>query len=194
MYLQVRSEIFFLQEKNLLFLCNNNPGYIYLENATTMPNPFPLRHGLALILILYCCYAAKGQTLVNSTGNTVKDNSYYIVYSIGEICISTLSGSTNNITQGLIQPNIKKTPPPCDFLDDKVISFENPTRNIVRIIGQYDWITDYKVYTADGKMVKGGAFRNNAIDLTKFPAAMYFIRLYPGCNGKFKVLKVLKQL
>jgi hypothetical protein len=135
-----------------------------------------------------------GQTVVNSTGNTLKDNSYYFEYSIGEISITTLSGSTNNVTQGVLQPNIKKVPPPCDFLTEKVISFENPTRNLVRLVGRYDWITNYKVYAADGKLVKEGRFYNNVIDLTKFPAGAYFIKLYPGCNDDYKVLKVIKQL
>ena len=147
-----------------------------------------------ILIILASFVTANSQTVVNSTGNTLKDNAYYFEYSVGEISITTLPGSTNNVTQGLLQPNIKKAPPPCDFLDEKLVSFENPTRNIVRLVGRYDWITNYKVYAADGKLVKEGNFYNNTIDLTKFPAAIYFIKLFPGCNDNFKVLKVLKQL
>jgi hypothetical protein len=159
-----------------------------------MPHPTAIRQ-LTLFIFLVCLtIIINGQTVVNSTGNTIKDNSYYFEYSVGEISITTLSGGANNVTQGLLQPNIKKVPPPCDFLDERVISFENPTTNIVRLVGRYDWITDYKVYAADGKLVKAGRFYNNVIDLTKFPAAIYFIKLYPGCNNNYKVLKVLKQL
>jgi len=159
-----------------------------------MPKP-TYAHFLFLLLIFgLFSPIAMSQTLVNSTGNTIKDNYFYFEYSIGEISITTLSGGTDNITQGLLQPNIKKVPPPCDFLDEKVVSFENPTRNIVRLVGRYDWITDYKVYTSDGKLVKEERFYNNVIDLTKFPAAIYFIKLYPGCNNNYKVLKVFKQL
>ena len=155
----------------------------------------PCRIRICFILILFSSFTtAIGQTVVNSTGNTLKDNSYYFEYSVGEISITTLAGTTNNVTQGLLQPNIKKVPPPCDFLDEKVLSFENPTRNMVRLVGRYDWITNYKVYAADGKLVKEGRFYNNVIDLTKFPAAVYFIKLYPGCNDDYKVLKVVKQL
>jgi len=155
----------------------------------------PCRIRICFILILFSSFTAViGQTVVNSTGNTLKDNSYYFEYSVGEISITTLAGTTNNVTQGLLQPNIKKVPPPCDFLDEKVLSFENPTRNMVRLVGRYDWITNYKVYAADGKLVKEGRFYNNVIDLTKFPAAVYFIKLYPGCNDDYKVLKVVKQL
>ena len=159
-----------------------------------MPN-LPCANRIVLILIiLSSSIATNSQTVVNSTGNTLKDNSYYFEYSIGEISITTIAGGTNNVTQGLLQPNIKKVPPPCDFLDEKIISFENPTRNIVRLVGRYDWITNYKVYAADGKLVKEGRFYNNVIDLTKFPAAVYFIKLFPGCDNNFKVLKVVKQL
>jgi hypothetical protein len=160
-----------------------------------MPKPafsyFPV---FIIILFLITSATAKSQVLVNSTCNTIKDNSYHFEYSIGEISITTLSATGNNVTQGLLQPNIKKVPPPCDFLDEKVLSFENPTRNIVRIVGRYDWITDYKVYAADGKLVKEGKFYNNVIDITKFPAGVYFIKLLPGCNNDIRVLKVLKQL
>jgi len=155
----------------------------------------PCANRIGLLLIILSLFTtANSQTVVNSTGNTLKDNSYYFEYSIGEISITTIAGSTNIVTQGLLQPNIKKVPPPCDFLDENVISFENPTRNIARLVGRYDWITNYKVYAADGKLVMEGRFYNNVIDLTRLPAAIYFIKLYPGCNNDYKVLKVLKQL
>jgi hypothetical protein len=147
-----------------------------------------------LIISFFFISAAKSQTVVNATGNTIKDNLYYFEYSVGEISITTLTDNTNAVTQGLLQPNIKLVPPPCNSIDDKVIDFENPTKNLIRIVGQYDWITHYQVYAADGKLVAAGPFYNNVIDLTKYPAALYFIRLFPGCNGKFKVLKILKEL
>lgn len=159
-----------------------------------MPNPTCARRLALLILSCILIAIVNGQTVVNSTGNTLRDNNYHFEYSIGETSITTLSGTTNIVTQGLLQPNIKKVPPPCDFLDEKVLSFENPTRNIVRIVGRYDWITDYRVYAADGKLVKEGKFYNNVIDITKFPAGIYFIKLLPGCNNDYRVLKVLKQL
>jgi hypothetical protein len=159
-----------------------------------MPNLSCIKRICFILIILASFITTNSQTVVNSTGNTLKDNSYYFEYSVGEISITTLAGSTNNVTQGLLQPNIKKVPPPCDFLDEKVLSFENPTRNLVRLVGRYDWITNYKVYAADGKLVKEGRFYNNVIDLTKFPAAVYFIQLFPGCNNNLKVLKVVKQL
>jgi len=159
-----------------------------------MPHPAAIRQISMVIFFFSLTMVIHGQTVVNSTGNTIKDNSYCFEYSIGEISITTLSGGTNNVTQGLLQPNVKKVPPPCDFLDEKVLSFENPTRDLVRVVGRFDWITDYKVYAADGKLVKEGRFFNNVIDIKKFPAGVYFIKLLPGCNNDFRVLKVLKQL
>ena len=118
-----------------------------------------LPHKISVVIFFLTVFLpTNSQTLVNSTGNTLKDNSYYFEYSVGEISITTLTGSTNNVTQGLLQPNIKKIPPACDIFDEKVLSFENPTFNLVRIVGRYDWVTDYKVYSADGKLVKAGRF------------------------------------
>lgn len=148
----------------------------------------------AISILLIISVSTKAQVLVNTTGNTLKNSAYVFEYSIGEIAVTTINAIDNNITQGLLQPNTKLIPPPCDFLDEKILSFENPTKNIIRIVGRYDWITDYKMYAADGKLVQEGRFYNNVINISKHPAGLYFVKLFPGCNGNNRVLKVLKQL
>lgn len=145
------------------------------------------------ISLIFSAHSPKAQTLVNTTGNTLKSDTYYFEYSIGEIAITTISGNSDNATQGVLQPNVKKLPPPCDFIDNKRISFENPTHNMVRIVGQYDWITSYQVFASDGKLIAQKPFYNNVIDLSVYPAAVYFIKLFPGCDDKYRVLTILKQ-
>lgn len=162
------------------------------ENQAVMRLPKKALKFFLLSISFLLVNIAKGQTLVNITGNTLIDSFYYFEYSIGEISITTLTNNANLVTQGMLQPNMKSIPPPCDPVDNKVINFENPTLDLIRIVGQYDWITHYQVYTADGKLVATGPFHNNIINLTKYPAAVYFIKLFPGCNGKFKVLKIFK--
>jgi hypothetical protein len=153
-----------------------------------------LRQTLFFVLLFVLSQTTTySQTLVNSTGNTLSNNTHVIEYAIGEVGITTIPGTANIITQGLLQPNVKFVPPVCDAFNDLVVTFENPTRNYVRIVGRHDWITHYQVYAMDGKLVQHGAFANNYIDLSRLPAAIYFIRLFPGCNDDFKILKVLKQ-
>ena len=63
----------------------------------------------AVVFLLMSCNSAFSQTLVNSTGNTIQNNTISVEYSIGEIGITTLAGGENYVTQGLLQPilNIK---------------------------------------------------------------------------------------
>jgi gliding motility-associated-like protein len=46
------------------------------------------------------------QTLINTSGNSIQNNSITVEYSIGEISVNTLSDNSNLITQGLLQPII----------------------------------------------------------------------------------------
>ena len=133
------------------------------------------------------------QTVINSTGTSLKDASYQFEYSIGEISITTLSASLNFVTQGLLQPQVKYLNPQCEIINAPLQTFPNPTRDKFRMVGQFDWITGYHIYAADGKLVRVASFFNNYIDLSNLPAATYFIKLYPACDSKFKVLKVVKQ-
>lgn len=50
------------------------------------------------------CSKSIAQSLVNSTGATIQNNSISVEYSIGEIGITTLSGNNRLVTQGLLQP------------------------------------------------------------------------------------------
>ena len=133
------------------------------------------------------------QSVINSTGASLKDGSYQIEYSIGEISITTLSAGSNFITQGLLQPQVKYLNPQCEIINAPIQTFPNPTRDKFRMVGQFDWITGYHIYAADGKLVRIASFYNNYINLSNLPAATYFIKLYPACDNKFKVLKVVKQ-
>ena len=150
-----------------------------------------------LIALFFLCKIfipqSSAQSVVNTTGASLKDGSYQFDYSIGEISITTLTGSSNFITQGVLQPQVKFLNPQCEIINGPMQTFPNPTRDKFRMVGQYDWITGYHIYAADGKLVRIASFFNNYINLSNLPAATYFIKLYPSCDNKFKVLKVVKQ-
>ena len=145
------------------------------------------------IFILFISIGGQSQSLVNTAGNTIVSNSYQIEYSVGEISIITLAGSSNFITQGLLQPILKWINPDCQIINAPLQYFPNPTRNKLSLVGQFDWITGYRIYAVDGKLIRVSPFINNYIDLSNLPAATYLIKLYPTCDNKSKVLKVVKQ-
>lgn len=136
----------------------------------------------------------QAQQLVNTTGNTIGDNNMTIEYSIGEIAITTLvaANSTNYVTQGLLQPTVKMINPACEIINDTLNYFPNPTRNILSVIGRSDWITGYRIYATDGKLLRVAPFISNQINMYNLPGGVYFIKLYPGCNDKYRILKVVK--
>lgn len=73
-----------------------------------MPTPHSIPKFAVVLIFSFIVINASSQSVVNSTGNTIKDSTYYIEYSIGEISISTLENKTNTATQGLLQPNFRE--------------------------------------------------------------------------------------
>ena len=146
-----------------------------------------------LLFFSFC----QAQSVVNTTGSTIQSNDFVVEYSIGEIGITTLEDPTPAkayfVTQGLLQPKLKLQNPDCPTIKDSIYFFPNPTRNILAVVPSYDWITSYYIYAADGKLVRQGPFVNNQIHIADLAAAVYFIKFFPGCNGKFRVIKVIKQ-
>ena len=152
-----------------------------------------LQKSILLLASLFSCCFIFGQIVVNTTGSTITGNGFMFEYSIGETAITTLIGTQNETTQGILQPNPKIINPTCDVVNGALLSFENPTQDKVRIVGRYDWISDYRIYAVDGKLVRMAKFQNNYIDLQYLPAATYFIQLMAGCEGKYRTLKIVKQ-
>jgi len=83
--------------------------------------------------------------------------------------------------------------PPCETINDTINCFPNPAQHLLSVVGRLDWITGYHIYAADGKLVRVAPFISNQIDLYNLPGGAYFIKLFPGCNNKYRILKVIKQ-
>lgn len=150
---------------------------------------------LVVICGIFFFCSASAQKLVNTTGNTLSNDKYIIEYSVGEISITTLTetASASYVTQGLLQPNIKVINPACNVVNDTINCFPNPVEKILSVVGRLDWITNYRIYAADGKLVRIANFVSNQINMYNLPGGAYFIKLYPGCDNNYRVLKVIKQ-
>lgn len=180
-------------QKNELFLQGQTgfPGYLCCLHQ----NHFMKVKQMPFLILLFVGWGTvvRGQSVVNVTGQTLTSTNYQFEYSIGEISITTLSATNNQVTQGLLQPSVKVVDPSCDIINNTFQYFPNPTSNYIRLVGRHDWITGYQIYAADGKLVSNTRFTNNYIDLSKLASGMYIIRLLPGCGGEYKTLKIIKQ-
>jgi hypothetical protein len=147
------------------------------------------------VALLLLSWTLHSQSLINSTGSTITTPDYIVEFSVGEIGITTLSDATgaNFITQGLLQPILKITDPDCPIINDSLIFFPNPTRNFLSVVPKYNWITSYRIYAIDGKLVRVASFISNQINLIDLAPGVYFIQFLPGCNNKYRTIKVIKQ-
>lgn len=153
-----------------------------------------MKHFLLFFLAVNFGIASSAQSVVNAGGSTIRTNNYIIEYSIGETVISTVSSTSSVVTQGLLQPSVKILNPDCDMINAGIVAFENPTKDRLRLVGFYDWVTGYQVFASDGRLVRSAKFYNHYIDISGLPAAgIYFVRLLPGCNGKYQVIKFMKR-
>lgn len=142
--------------------------------------------------IVFSAFTASAQQVINSTGQTISTSNFVIEYSVGELAITTISGTANHATQGLLQPNIKVINPDCAVINQPFQYFPSPTYDKLRLVGQNNWIDAYQVFAADGKLVRSLKFYNNEIDLSNLAAGIYFIRMLPGCDNKYKTIKIFK--
>lgn len=148
---------------------------------------------IALVCSLLLMNRSFSQALINTTGTTVANNNYIFEYSLGELGITTISSSDNFITQGVLQPYVKLLNKNCNIINLPLQTFPNPTRDKFRIVGQYNWIQSYEIFSSSGQLVRFETFSNNYIDLSGLPNALYFIKLHPSCDDRNQTLKVIKQ-
>lgn len=148
-----------------------------------------------LLIFLLNSYL-QAQRLVNTAGSTITDNTTTIEYAVGEIAVTTLTDQPPGqffFTQGLLQPAIRLNDPACEIVNDTIQYFPNPAKDILSVVTRFNWITGYQIYASDGKLVRVASFISNQIDMFNLPGGTYFIRILPGCNGKYRVLKVIKK-
>lgn len=156
-----------------------------------------LRYFCSLVVIIFVLNLQNSiaQSLVGSSGSTINGNGYNIEYTVGVISATTISsaGNTHYITSGVLQPNPKVANHSGEIIDDTFQFFPNPTSDKIRIVGRYDWIRHFMIFSPEGKLLAQSSFENNFIDLTRFAAGLYIIRLFPGSNGTYKTLKIVKK-
>lgn len=146
-----------------------------------------------LTICIFTQLSLKSQQILNATGATISNSNYVIEYSIGEMtAVETMQGTSNFITQGLLQPNIKIINPDCAIINQPFQYIASPTSDIIRLVGQNNWIDAYQIFAADGKLVRQLQFYNNQIDFSNLAAGIYFIRMLPGCDNKYKTIKIFK--
>ncbi len=131
------------------------------------------------------------QSLVASSGDYFKLNSYQISWSLGEIAIETYTSDNLIVTQGFHQPEGKivgiqenKTGGPA------ILIYPNPARDAVNIIIQATTVPDeypdrYELYDVSGRLLDVNKITEKQFNLHigKYSGALYFLRLLNSASG-----------
>lgn len=156
--------------------------------------------------LIYCllagtisCFPGKifSQEVLSSCGGSAHSSTGTISYTLGELVISTGTGSTRTITQGFHQSRTTITA----TLETagstfSIIAFPNPTSGIITLkpTGELPNNLEYKVIDAEGIIRMNGKLTDGqtGIFLDQLSAAVYFIKIVR--NGKdIKTFRVVKQ-
>ena len=137
--------------------------------------------------------------VVATSGNSFLTGSVQLDWTLGELSVTTISGSNQQITQGFHQPEYRITSItelPSDFWEVQI--FPNPTTDRIQI--KLELEQDRKVFIrmtdSTGKLVwtkeTEGQTVEESAEMNAFPAGSYFLSFQIGEKQFSSVYKILK--
>lgn len=145
---------------------------------------------LSSILI---CDRSFSQQLNICSGNSISCSEYSIDYSIGEITVIQVQNIENIITSGVIQPDPKIITPSAVITNDLLTVFPNPTKKYFSVVGRYNWIDSYIIYSLSGIKLLAGAYNNNQINISSLPPGVYLVKVFSHDTSSYKTIKIIRQ-
>ena len=147
-----------------------------------------------LLLIPWAMFSV-AQSLVNTTGTSLSNSTLTVEYSVGEIVATTLTGGTQVITQGLLQPTYAVTTETNDLFDAKfsLRCYPNPVVNELVIETDFRDFRKASLYSIDGKFVSQQTFNYQNIHVGELPTGNYILTLTDEKNQYSKTVKISKQ-
>ena len=137
-----------------------------------------------IVFLISCiiCFTQilSAQSVIGTTGNSVKSSDRTLEYSLGQIAIETVKSSNRILTQGVLQPNFKVSVSVNENFDKKYSFkvFPNPTYGILNISTDFPDFLSYQIIDYQGRTIALGNYNNaGTIDFTSYPNGSYFIQL-----------------
>jgi hypothetical protein len=134
--------------------------------------------------------------LLSSAGDSYKNSSYELDWSLGEILTETNGNSTITLTQGFHQSNYTVTA--VDQLENmqfEISAFPNPATDYLTLSIEDPHIENFKYFLTDlnGKVLQESKISTNRqqINLMKLPAGLYFLKVR-SLNNIEKTFKIIK--
>lgn len=134
--------------------------------------------------------------VVATSGDYYNGSSANLSWTLGEVAIDTYVGSSNQLTQGFQQPEIRFSELE-NFAQDLVVSlYPNPATSLVNLqIANNSETLQLQMYDASGKLILSGIYvsnENHPIYLTGLADGFYLLKISSPTSGLLKTLKIQK--
>ena len=115
-------------------------------------------------------------TVVNSSGGFVKNANHSLEWSLGELAVSTISSSSNVLTQGFLQPFTIMVGTSDKARDYKIAYFPNPIEDILYLKTDHEDILSIQIHDLLGRLIQNSDFSQSII-LQHLKTGIYNISL-----------------
>jgi hypothetical protein len=150
-----------------------------------------------VVFLLFVSLSSRAQQAVSSAGNTSVVPGYIVDWTLGEVVIETVTGSSVMLTQGIHQTNLVVT----DLhdltspgLDVKV--YPNPAADFLRIevlrMGNDVFHYELSDITGCRILLKAMQSQIEEIDMSRFVSGTYILHVFNTRQENRKICKIIK--
>lgn len=154
------------------------------------------RSPLALLLLMSSTVWATDPDpkVINTTGGTLKNATMMVEYSVGEIVITTVTGTNGKVTQGYLQPiNNTITALPNETNKNMISFYPNPTQNLLFFGTANEPVKLANIYTMEGRKIASFERPETNISLENLTQGVYQVELIGNQNQILTNTKIVKQ-
>ncbi|MCX6352057.1 MAG: T9SS type A sorting domain-containing protein [Bacteroidetes bacterium] len=149
---------------------------------------------IVLVFLLFAFIKGNAQSLSNQVINSTGGIYQTLEYSVGEVVITTVSNSSNILTQGFLQPNDTTTVTGVNNVITlgSINYYPNPVIDYLNIKTDKVDIKKIEIIDALGRLIYTSNFSEQIL-LSTFSKGIYFVRLYnenKTTNYTFKINKI----
>ena len=153
---------------------------------------------LFLLTVLICTAAfLNAQEVVATAGETQSVSGFEISWTLGEPVIQTFSTGSNQLTQGFHQTNLQVTPVSELLLPNFELNvFPNPTSELLFIrMNEMPSSPGFALFDLSGKLISQKKIEstNTQVNLKKFAAGTYFLKIIQNKNQTVQTFKIIKK-
>lgn len=133
-----------------------------------------------VLLILFFFGSVNSQNItpnvVNSSGGYIKNANHSLEWSLGELTVSTISSTSNLLTQGFFQPIANVVGTNDNARDFKIAYYPNPIEDILYLKTENEDVLTIKIQDLLGRLVQNSGF-SQSINLQHLKTGIYNISL-----------------